>query len=115
MKKPSEDGSQSPPEVTLPEVTDSASSVHTSLVLDLHKRSTGADSENSTSKDLEDPGSHAPESSQFANAPAVAVKEGIVVSKRITAIFTLASELLRESMELEGVLFLDACRCSSAV
>lgn len=44
--------------------------------------------------------------------PLVAVKEGVPVSKRFEAIFSHASSLLRESMDLEGVLFLDACHCN---
>jgi hypothetical protein len=44
--------------------------------------------------------------------PLITVKEGIPVSRRVDALFSHASSLLRDSMDLDGVLFLDACHCN---
>ncbi|EED14644.1 sensor histidine kinase/response regulator, putative [Talaromyces stipitatus ATCC 10500] len=49
------------------------------------------------------------------DTPLVTVKEGIPISKRADALFSHASSLLRESMDLDGVLFLDACHCNYGV
>ncbi|KAL3478846.1 hypothetical protein BJX99DRAFT_223539 [Aspergillus californicus] len=45
----------------------------------------------------------------------VTVNENIPLSKRIEALFAHASQLLRESMDVDGVLFVDACRCNSGI
>lgn len=50
-----------------------------------------------------------------ANAPLVAVKEDTSTSKRIASLFAHASTSLREAMDLEGVLFVDACKCNAGM
>lgn len=58
---------------------------------------------------------HASEQTMTPSAPLVGVKESVPISRRVDALFSHASSLLRESMDLDGVLFLDACRCNFGV
>ncbi|OKL58128.1 hypothetical protein UA08_06433 [Talaromyces atroroseus] len=50
-----------------------------------------------------------------AGATSVAVKEDVPISRRIEAIFSHACTLLKASMDLDDVLFLDACHCNSGI
>lgn len=48
-------------------------------------------------------------------APLITVREGVPISRRVDALFSHASTLLKDSMDLDGVLFLDACHCNSGM
>ncbi|KAJ5131809.1 hypothetical protein N7448_005967 [Penicillium atrosanguineum] len=50
--------------------------------------------------------------STLDNASLVSLADSIPISDRITSIFARASVLLRDSMDLDGVAFLDAARCN---
>ncbi|KAE8552201.1 hypothetical protein EYB25_006095 [Talaromyces marneffei] len=47
--------------------------------------------------------------------PLITVNESVPISRRVDALFSHASILLRDSMDLDGVLFLDACRCNFGI
>ncbi|KAL4750659.1 hypothetical protein BDW72DRAFT_111113 [Aspergillus terricola var. indicus] len=57
--------------------------------------------------------SRARDDSSATSTPKVAAKDTIPFSKRIENVYACASSLLRESMDLDGVMFVDASRCNS--
>lgn len=69
----------------------------------------------SSKEDVEVSGDRPTDEAHLPNASVVAVKENPSTSKRIAAIFSHAGDLLKESMDLDGVLFLDADRCNSGM
>ncbi|KEY71306.1 hypothetical protein S7711_05898 [Stachybotrys chartarum IBT 7711] len=58
---------------------------------------------------------HFEEDRHNGTAPLVTVTESAEVSNHIASIFGSASSILRECMDLDGVLFLDASRCNAGV
>ncbi|KAL2837354.1 hypothetical protein BJY01DRAFT_221092 [Aspergillus pseudoustus] len=64
--------------------------------------------------------SYSPDNSVFdgsngSNSPVMPGKDTVPLSFRISSIFSHASTLLRDSMAVDGVLFVDACRCNSGI
>ncbi|PWY83335.1 two-component sensor protein histidine protein kinase [Aspergillus heteromorphus CBS 117.55] len=53
--------------------------------------------------------------SDHTEFPAIAVMESEARAETLARIFTRASDTLRDSLDLEGVLFLDASRCNAGV
>ncbi|KAL4900403.1 hypothetical protein BDW74DRAFT_161893 [Aspergillus multicolor] len=49
------------------------------------------------------------------STPLITAKDTIPLSKRIANVYAAASALIRESMDVDGVMFVDACRCNSGV
>ncbi|KAL4876766.1 hypothetical protein BJY04DRAFT_222774 [Aspergillus karnatakaensis] len=53
--------------------------------------------------------------SSVKSTPQLNPKDSVPLSTRIANIFSHASSLLRESMDVDGVMFVDACRCNSGI
>ncbi|KAI9155617.1 Sensor histidine kinase GacS [Paramyrothecium foliicola] len=113
--EPTENPSFSMSELNTADVTDVTSLSRQSQGANLSRPSSGIFTEKRDSKDATDDGSRSEEGSLQSTAPVVAVRETISVARRIALIFAQAGNLLRESMDLDGVLFLDASRCNSGI
>ncbi|KAL3456616.1 hypothetical protein BJX64DRAFT_281184 [Aspergillus heterothallicus] len=64
--------------------------------------------------------SYSPDNSLFdgsnaSSSPVLPGKDTVPLSSRISAVFSQASALLRDSMAVDGVLFVDACHCNSGI
>ncbi|KAL3441448.1 hypothetical protein BJX65DRAFT_288529 [Aspergillus insuetus] len=64
--------------------------------------------------------SYSPENSLFdgsqgSRSPSLPGKDTVPLSTRISSLFSQASCLLRDSMAVDGVLFVDACHCNSGI
>ncbi|KAL5342701.1 hypothetical protein BJX70DRAFT_269266 [Aspergillus crustosus] len=53
--------------------------------------------------------------SSVKSTPQLDRKDSVPLATRIANIFTHASSLLRQSMDVDGVMFVDACRCNSGI
>ncbi|KAJ0418604.1 hypothetical protein BJY00DRAFT_287429 [Aspergillus carlsbadensis] len=53
--------------------------------------------------------------SNRSSSPALPGKDTVPLSARISSLFAHASALLRDSMAVDGVLFVDACHCNSGI
>jgi hypothetical protein len=87
----------------------------TSLSLPYHEIATSQPSIDSISKDKSlqiSSGDERHSETTTPETPLITVKEGAPVSRRVDALFSHASSLLRDTMDLDGVLFLDACHCN---
>ncbi|CEL10277.1 hypothetical protein ASPCAL13399 [Aspergillus calidoustus] len=64
--------------------------------------------------------SYSPENSLFdgsqgSSSPGLPGKDTVPLSARISSLFSQASTLLRDSIAVDGVLFVDACHCNSGI
>ncbi|KAL4972766.1 hypothetical protein BDW66DRAFT_143508 [Aspergillus desertorum] len=53
--------------------------------------------------------------SSAKSTPLLTAKDKVPLMKRVTNVYAHASSLIRESMDVDGVVFVDACRCNSGI